>query len=771
MKNILKSIVAILFISISGFSQNLPKPVPEFNGKIGNTYKDSKEDFPALLAPNKDAPNVLLILIDDIGFGATSAFGGLIPTPNLDKLAKGGISYNRFHTTSLCSPTRAALLTGRNHHQSGFGTISEGGTGYPGYNTIWGQDIAAIPEILLYNGYNTAAFGKWHNTPDWESSPSGPFDRWPTGKGFERFFGFIGGETSQWTPQLYDNITPVEPEKTAGKDYLLTPDLANRSIEWMRLHQSISPDKPWFVYFAPGATHAPHHVSKDWIAKFKGKFSMGWDKYREQALAQQKKIGVVPANTLLTKRPVEIPAWDSLNANEKVLYEKQMEVFAAYTAEADFEIGRLIDAVKSAPNADNTLIICIIGDNGASAEGGLTGTINDVATMNGIPDNVNDMMKHIDHLGDDSMDNHFSVGWALAVDSPFQWTKQVASHFGGTRNGLIINWPKKIQANSGIRSQFHDVIDIAPTIYDVAHISFPEKVNGITQVPLAGVSMEYSFNDPNAKGKRTTQYFEEYGNRAIYQDGWVAAARHGLPWVLVGRKGDFENDQWELYNIDEDFSQANDLAAKEPKKLEELKKIFDQEAKKYNVYPLDDRFSERGADPLRPSFTRGKTSFTYYPGAVRIPEGSAPSTRMRSHSITANIQVKGNTTKGVIIAQGGNLGGYTLYVKDNKVYYENNYFGKNIDVLSSSTVLPEGEVVIKFEYTQEGKTWASGGTGQLFVNDKKVAEKKFANVVPIRFSATETLDIGEERGSTVSKSYTAPNKFVGQLEKVTIDLK
>jgi arylsulfatase A-like enzyme len=763
-------LISSLLVTSYLFAQDLPKPVPPFNGTIGKTYKDSKEDFPEPLTPPKGAPNVLLVLIDDIGFGATSTFGGLIPTPNLDKLAKGGVMYNRFHTTSLCSPTRAALLTGRNHHQAGFGTISEGGTGYPGYSTVWGQDIASIPEVLLLNGYNTAAFGKWHNTPDWESSPSGPFDRWPTGKGFERFFGFIGGETSQWTPQLYDNITPVEPEKTPGKDYLLTPDLTNRSIEWLRLHNSISPDKPWFLYFATGATHAPHHVSKDWIAKYKGKFNMGWDKYREEALAQQKKLGIVPANTVLTKRPAEIPAWDNLSANQKMLYERQMEVFAAYTAEADYEIGRLINAVKNSPNADNTMIICIVGDNGASAEGGLTGTINDVASMNGIPDNVIDMLKHIDQLGGDSMDNHFSVGWALAIDAPFQWTKQVASHFGGTRNGLIINWPKRIAAHSGVRSQFHDVIDIAPTIYDAAHITFPDKVNGITQVPLAGTSMAYTYDDASAKGHRSTQYFEEYGNRAIYHDGWVAAARHGLPWVLVGRKGDFENDQWELYNIDEDFSEANNLAASNPKKLEEMKKIFDEEAKKYNVYPLDDRFAERGADPLRPSFTRGKTSFTYYPGAVRIAEGSAPSIHMRSHSITADVKIAGGT-KGVIVAQGGNLGGYTLYIKDNKVFYENNYFGKNIDVITSTIPLPQGNDVIKFEYTQESKEYAGGGTGRLYINGKLAGEKRFAHVVPIRFSATETFDVGEERGSTVSKSYTAPYKFTGELKKVTVDLK
>jgi len=678
--------------------------------------------------------------------------------------------YNRFHNTALCSPTRAALLTGRNHHQVGMAGITEGATGFPGYDSIWGQDGASIAEILRFHGYNTTAIGKWHNTPVWETSPAGPFDRWPTGKGFNSFYGFQGGETDQWQPQLFRNTEPIEPPATPEQGYMLSKDMADQSIAWLRLQASVAPDKRWFMYWAPGAMHAPHHAPKEFVERFRGNFDTGYDKYREMVYENQKKIGIIPADTKLTVRPKELPGWDTLNADEMRLYARQMEVFAGFLAYTDEQLGRLLDAVQSGPNADNTLTILILGDNGCSAEGGLTGTMNNMATQNGFPDSVSEMLEHIDELGGPLHENHFTVGWAWAVDSPYQWTKQVASHFGGTRTGLIVNWPSRIDAHGEVRSQFHHVVDIAPTIYEAAGIKMPDYVNGVQQIPLAGVSMLYTFTEPAAEERHRVQYFEIMGNRGIYKDGWIAVARHGLPWVLIGKKGDFENDTWELYNLDRDFSEAEDLAATNPEKLKELQAAFDVEARKNNVYPLDDRFAERAVVADRPTVSPGRTSFTFYSGTVRIPEGSAPNLKAKSHRITAEIELPSKGAQGVIVAEGGNSAGFTLFIKDGVLVYENNFFDKERDVITSAQPLPKGNATVGFEYTHESTEYGGGGTGRLFIDGKQVGEARFAHVPPGAYSATETFDIGMDLGSAVSKQYQGPFEFTGTINHVKIDL-
>lgn len=750
-------------------ANNLPVPALAFKGVVGKTYKDSKSDFPQPVTPPAGAPNVLIVLIDDLGFAGTSSFGGLIPTPNFDRLAQHGLRYNEVHNTALCSPSRAALLSGRNHHQVGMGGITEGATGFPGYNSIWDESSATIAEVLKGHGYTTAAFGKWHDTPDWETSAAGPFDRWPTGKGFDYYYGFQGGETNQYYPQLYQNNVPVEPAKTPEQGYTLNEDLADHTIAWLNQQRSVAPSKPWFVYLAPGAMHAPHHVPQAYIDRFKGKFDMGWDKYRELVFANQKRLGVVPENAVLTQRPAELPAWESLNAEQKRLYARQMEVFAGFLAQTDEQVGRVLDAVQQSPTGNNTLVVLALGDNGASAEGGLTGTINNMGTQNGFPDDVPSMLKVIDEIGSPKHENHFSVGWAWAVDTPFQWTKQVASHFGGTRSGFIISWPSRIKDVGGVRPQWHHFVDVAPTVYEAAGIAMPDYVNGVKQVPLAGVSMVYTFNQPTAPSRHRTQYFEIMGNRAIYHDGWIASARHGLPWVLVGKTGNFDEDKWELYDLRTDFTQAHDLAASDPVKLKEMQKLFDNEAKKYNVYPLDDRFAERGHVPDRPSVTRGMTEFTYYPGTVRVPEGSAPNVKARSHSITAVFEAPASGVQGVIVAQGGSAG-YTLFVKDGHLMYENNFFGRERDLLQSKEKLPAGKVTVTFDYIQEDKSFGGGGTAKLLVNGQEVASGKFAHVVPIRYSATETFDVGEDTGEAVSTQYEGLYPFTGKLDHVTIKL-
>jgi arylsulfatase len=662
------------FASAARAQDVLPKPEQPFKGVIKETAAQSTPDFPKPLEAPAGAPNVLLILTDDVGFAASSTFGGPIPTPNFEKLAKAGLRYNMFHTTALCSPTRAALISGRNHHTAATGVITEMGTGYPGYDTLMSKSCGTVGEILLGNGWNTSWFGKNHNVPDWQSSQAGPFDLWPTALGFEYFFGFIGGDTDQWHPAAFEGTLPIETPAHDPK-YHLDADLADHAIAWIRQQNSLAPDKPFFAYYSPGLTHAPHHAPKEWIAKFKGQFDQGWDKLREETLARQIKLGIVPASTKLTARPKEIPSWDSRSADEKKLFAHMMEVYAACLAYVDHNIGRVLAAVEETGEMDNTLIIYEMGDNGASGEGTLQGLANEVGVAaNGVVETIPFLISIQDELGGPLTYNHYPVGWAHAMDTPFQWTKQVASHFGGTRNGLVISWPKRIKQVGEIRSQFCSVIDIVPTILEAAGVEQPSMINGVKQIPIEGISLVYTFDDAKIATRHKTQYFELLANRGVYSDGWIANTTPlRLPWSKPAPgvpSPDPMDFKWELYNVNEDFSQSNDLAAQNPAKLKELQAVFDQEAKKYPVYPLDASFAERADVRLRPSLTRGRTTFTYYPGTIRIPEGTAPDTKNKDYTITADVELGASGGDGVIITQGGRFGGWVLLIRDGKPEFD-----------------------------------------------------------------------------------------------------
>lgn len=778
---LLQSCVALIVLSIIFFplpalaatSKVLPAPEPEFQGKIGITYQESKPDFPkAISAPTK-APNVLLILLDDAGFGQTSTFGSPIDTPNLTRLAERGLRYNQFHVTALCSPTRAALLTGRNHHSVNTGVVEELATGFPGYTTILPKSAATIAEVLRQNGYNTAAFGKWHNTPDYETSAAGPFDRWPTQLGFEYFYGFLGGDTNQWSPALVENTKRIQ-KTTNNPDYHLTPDLVDHAVSWIRTQQSLAPDKPFFTYFATGATHAPHHAPKVWIDQYKGKFDQGWDKLREEIFARQKQLSVIPADAQLTPRPKELPAWDSLSQEEQKLYAHQAEVFAGFTAHTDAEVGRLIDAINQLGELNNTLVIYIAGDNGASAEGGLTGSVNELKVFNGVPENQQQLLASLDELGSPKTFNHFHAAWAWAVNTPFQWTKQIASHFGGTRDPLVIAWGDRISDRGGLRTQFHHVIDIAPTILEAAGITSPTVVNGAKQQPIEGTSLVYTFDSPNAASQHTTQYFEMFGNRAIYDHGWIATARHGrLPWEAVSATT-FDQDPWELYNIAEDFSESNNLAQKNPTKLQQLQKLFLAEARKYNVLPLDDRILNRFDVSSRPSLAAGRTHFTYYPDAVGIPEGSAPDLKNKSFSITAEVEIPKDhdNAQGVLVAQGGRFAGWSFFIDidKGKPTFAYNFLGSERTLIQSNEKVPVGASNVRFEFDFDGGTPGAGATGKLFINDQAVGEGRISKTVPYRWSLDETFDVGRDLGTPVVETYQVPYAFTGNLQKVTLDL-
>ncbi len=758
--------------ALAATSKVLPVPEPEFQGKVGITYKDSQPDFPKPIAAPAKAPNVLLVLLDDEGFGQTSTFGGPIATPALTHLAERGLRYNQFHVTALCSPTRAALLTGRNHHSVSTGVVQELASGYPGYTSILPKSAATVAEVLRQNGYNTAAFGKWHNTPDYETSAAGPFDRWPTQLGFDYFYGFLGGDTNQWSPALVENTKRIQ-KPSNNPDYHLTSDLADRAISWIRTQQSIAPDKPFFAYLATGATHAPHHAPKEWIEKYKGKFDQGWDKLREETFTRQKQLGAIPASAKLTPRPKELPAWDSLSKEEQKLYAHQAEVFAGFTAHTDAEIGRVIDAIDQLGELDNTLVIYIAGDNGASAEGGLTGSVNELKVFNGLAEDPKQLLASLDDLGSPKTFNHFHAAWAWAVNTPFQWTKQIASHFGGTRDPLVIAWGDRIQDRGGLRTQFHHVIDIAPTILEAAGVTPPTIVNGVKQQPIEGTSLAYTFDNPDAPSRRTTQYFEMFGNRAIYDRGWVAAARHGrLPWEAVSATT-FEQDPWELYNITEDFSEANNLAEQNPAKLKQLKQLFLAEARKYDVLPLDDRILNRFDVSSRPSLVAGRTHFTYYPGAVGIPEGSAPDLKNKSFSITAAIEIPKDNDKaeGVLVSQGGRFAGWSFFLNDGKPTFAYNFLGADRTEIEATEKVPVGASNVRFEFAFDGGTPGAGGTGKLFVNDKPVGEGRIAKTVPYRWGLDETFDVGRDLGTPVVEDYKSPFAFTGNLQKVTLDLK
>jgi arylsulfatase A-like enzyme len=756
----------------------LPIPDRSYAGLTPYDAKDPEARFPRIepLRPPKGAPNVLIVLIDDTGFGASSAFGGPVNTPTAEGLAADGLKFNRFHTTALCSPTRQALLTGRNHHTVGMGSITEFATGAPGYSSIRPNTCAPLAETLRLNGYSTAQFGKCHEVPVWEASPVGPFDRWPTGGGgFEYFYGFIGGETNQYYPAIYEGTTPVEPEKTPEEGYHLTEDLASKAIKWVHQQKSLMPDKPFFMYFAPGATHAPHHVPKEWADKYKGKFNQGWDKLREETFARQKKLGVIPPDCELTKRHPEIPAWDQVDPKMKPVLARQMEVYAGFLEHTDHQVGRLIDALKDLEVLDNTLVYYIFGDNGASGEGSLQGCFNEMAALGGLAalETPEFLMQRIDKLGGPQAYNHYAVGWAHAMDTPYQWTKQVASHWGGTRNGTIVRWPTGIKAGKGIRSQFCHVIDVAPTILEAAGLPQPTLVHGVQQKPIEGVSMLYSFNDPKAPERHETQYFEMSGNRGIYHKGWTAVTRHRTPWLTTqANLPTFDADKWELYDTNTDWTQSHDLAQENPGKLHELQRLWLIEAARYNVLPMDDRFVER-ADPDtagRPQLVRGNRQLLFG-GMGRLCENSIINYKNRSYAVTAEVVVPKSGAEGVIAAVGGIIGGWSLYCKAGKLKYCYSYFGIKYSFIEGKEAIPAGQHQVRMEFAYDGGGPGMGGTMTLYIDGKSVGQGRIEQTEPAIFSADETFDIGRETGSPVSPDYTPRgSKFSGEVNWVEIDI-
>jgi arylsulfatase len=759
---------------ISGTPTVLPRPDFHFHGNVGRTYLDSDPaQFPQPVQAPKGAPNVVLILIDDAGFGQFNTFGGGVPSPTMDKLAAEGLRYNRFHTTALCSPTRAALLTGRNHHSVASGVIQEAATGYDGYTGVIPRNAGTIAEVLRQNGYMTAWIGKNHNTPTWEASAAGPFDHWANGLGFDYFYGFNGGDMNHWNPVLYENrnLVPVSTDPS----YHLTADLADHAIGWARKVKSISPNRPFFLYVAPGATHSPHHAPKDWIAKFKGKFDMGWDQYREETFERQKQLGVVPQDAKLTVRSPGLPAWDSLNADQKRLYVHMMEVFAAYGAHCDYHMGRIVDAVKQMPGADNTLFIYIAGDNGSSAEGGIEGSVNENLFFNGFVEKWQDNLQLIDELGGPKHFNHFPAGWAHAMDTPFQWTKQVASHFGGTRNPMIISWPARIKDKGGLRQQFLHVIDIVPTLYAVTGITPPEVLNGITQKPIEGISFADTFDDAKAKGQRTTQYFEMGTNRGLYHDGWMASAISFSPWQPVHKDVDPDKQKWELYDVDKDFSQVDDLAASNPQKLRELQDLWWAEAAKHNVLPMDWRVAERFNSELagRPSLGGNAKTLTYYEGQVGLPPEGSPRVLNKSWTLTTDLEVPASGVEGMIATQGGIVGGYGLYLHQGKPTFVYNYLALERTTVAAKEPLPKGKVRLKVDFTYQGgpKELGKAATVTMTVNGTKVAEGQVPRTIPATIGIGEGMDIGEDVGSPVDFTYKPPFKFTGKIERVTIELK
>ena len=714
------------------------------------------------------APNVVIVLIDDIGFGHSSAFGGPIRMPTLEKLAAGGLKYNRFHTTALCSPTRVALLTGRNHHVNNAGAIMELATGFPGNTGVRPLSVTPLAEILRLNGYSTAAFGKYHETAPWEVSVSGPYDRWPTHSGFDKFYGFIGGETNQWAPAIYDGTVRIEVPHTP--DYHFTTDMTDQAIRWVSAQQALTPDKPFYLYFATGATHAPHHAPKEWIEKYKGQFNGGWDELREETYARQKKLGVIPANAELTPRPREIPAWKDMSADQKRLFERQMETFAGFAEHTDHEVGRLVAQLESIGELDDTLFFYIVGDNGASAEGGPEGTYNEMMALNGIVGKADQMMDHIDDWGSPTTFPHFAIGWAWAGNTPFQWTKQVASHFGGTRNGMVLHWPKGFEAKGEVRSQFHHVIDVAPTVLEAAKLPEPSMVNGVEQRPMDGVSMLYTVDDVKAADRRTTQYFEMFGNRGVYHDGWVACTRHSIPW-LMAKNPPLSEDVWELYDVNEDFSEANDLAAQQPEKLRELQEVFLREARKNHVLPIDDRRSER-FDPAvagRPDLLAGRKSLTVYPGMTGMMENAFINVKGAHHTVTAEIEVPDARASGVIIAQAGYFGGWTLYVRDGVVPHEYNFFALERTNIAAPTALTAGKHSIVYEFIPDEAKPGTGGKSILTLDGKKVAEGHIPKTQPFAFSGDEGADVGLDGETNVSPDYAqGDNAFTGRIARVTV---
>jgi len=755
---------------------HLPMPNTDRVEHITFDQKDPDTKYPPIeqLRPPKGAPNVLIVLIDDAGFGSSSAFGGPCQTPNAEKLAAEGLKYNRFHTTALCSPTRQALLTGRNHHSVGMGAITELASGAPGYSSVLPNSCAPLARTLQLNGYSTAQFGKCHEVPVWQTSPVGPFDSWPTGGGgFEYFYGFIGGEANQWYPTIYEGTTPVNPKKTPEEGYHLLPDMTDKAMKWIGQQKALAPDKPFFVYFAPGATHAPHHVPKEWADKYKGKFDQGWDKLREETFARQKKLGVIPPDCQLTPRHKEIPAFDDMPEALKPVLRRQMEVYAGYLEYTDYHVGLLLDGLKKLNIFDDTLIYYIVGDNGASAEGTLHGTYNEMLNFNGMAalETPEFLTARLDKWGDPDSYPHYAVGWAHACDTPYQWTKQVASHWGGTRNGTIVHWPKGIQTKGEMRWQFHHVIDVAPTILEAAGIPQPDSVNGIAQKPIEGVSMLYSFNDAKAAERHETQYFEMFGNRGIYYKGWTAVTRHKTPWILIGEKTPaFDDDVWELYDTTKDWSQANDLSKQMPEKLHELQRLWLIEATRYNVLPINDDLGKvMNPDTAgRPELIKG-TSQILFGGMGHLSENCVVSIKNKSHSVTAEIVVPEKGAEGVIIAQGGNIGGWSLYAKAGKLKYCYNLGGVHYFYTESANPIPPGEHQVRMEFAYAGGGLGKGGNVTLYIDGKKAGEGAVPATLAMVFSADDGCDVGEDTGSPVSEDYgPRGNEFNGTVKGAQI---
>ncbi|SDK71274.1 arylsulfatase [Actinopolyspora mzabensis] len=741
---------------------------------------DIREQDPQFSPPEppsapEGAPNVVVVLLDDMGFGAPSAFGGPCEMPTADRLAEGGLRYTRFHVTAVCSPTRQSLLTGRNHHSVGMGVTTEMASAAPGYNGIRPLSAGTMGQILSGNGYNTAAFGKWHQTPARDVSVAGPFDRWPTGEGFEKFYGFLCAEMNHWYPVLFDGTTPVEPDRGPEDGYHLSEDLVDRAIDWVRDQKSLKPETPFFAYLPFGATHAPYHVPKEYRDKYRGRFDHGWDRQREITLERQKELGVVPPETELAPWAEGVPHWDELSEQEQESAASLMELYAGFAEHTDDQIGRLVNELEQQGELDNTLFVYILGDNGASAEGGLGGTLNEHRHASGIPDDAETINRHREELGDATTHAHYPVGWALAMNTPYQWTKQVASHFGGTRDGMIVHWPRGIADRGGIRDQFHHVIDVLPTVLEAAGIPQPDEVNGVTQQPVEGTSMLYSFNDASAAERRRIQYFEMVGNRGIYHDGWMAVTRHGTPWDMVqdGTRHYFDDDRWELYDTNVDWSQAHDLAAEHPGKLRELQQLFLVEASRYNVFPLDDRMTEREnpREAGRRDLHGDRRSITFHASASRLTEETAPNVKNRSHTLTARIEVPESGADGVLVAQGGRFGGWSLYVHQGRACYAYNYFGLELYRVSTDEPLPTGEHEIVLDFAYDGGGVGMGGIATLHVDGEQRGQQRVGGTIPYYFAFDETFDIGVDRASPVTDDYPpVDNAYTGTLHSVRVDL-
>jgi arylsulfatase A-like enzyme len=773
--------------TISG--QQLPAPDPKFGGVIKENAAQSKAWWAPRIVPPKKAPNILLIMTDDVGFGAPSTFGGVIPTPALERLAKTGLRYTQFHSTALCSPTRAALITGRNHHSAGFGVVSEQSTGFPGYNSIIAKDKTTIGRILLDNGYATSWFGKDHNTPTFEASQAGPFDQWPIGMGFQYFYGFVGGDTSQWEPNLFRNTTQIYPYvgKPPGT-WNLTTAMADDAIDWLNEINQISPSKPFFCYYVPGGTHAPHHPTKEWVDKIHALhlFDGGWNKLRDTIFANQKRVGVIPQNAKMTPWPKELlKDWDQCTPDEKKLFIRQVEVYAAYLAYTDHEIGRVIQAVEDMGKLNDTLVIYISGDNGSSAEGTLVGTPNEVAMFNGVDVTVEAQLKYFyDAWGTDRTYNHMAVPWTWAFDTPFSWTKQIASHFGGTRQGMCVSWPGHIKDFGGIRNQFHHMIDVVPTLLEVTGIAAPEYVDGIKQAPIEGVSFAYTFEKANAEAPSAhkTQYFEMMGDHAIYHDGWIASTKViRPPWVVAGatNQDPFNNVTWELYDLRKDWTQSNDIAAQNPEKVKELASVFGEEARKYNVLPLDTSVATRLVAP-RPNITAGRTEFVYSKPMTGLPQGDSPLLLNCSYTITADVEVPAGGCEGMLLTSGGRFGGYGFYVLKGKPVFLWNMVDLRRIRWDAPQALSPGRHSVEFDFKYDGLGGGTlafnnmsgigqSGTGTLKVDGRPVATQKMEHTLPLILQWDESFDIGSDTGTPVDdRDYQVPFKFTGKLNKLTV---